>query len=236
MKNILNFDRMKKKLYDNSVELSQKSFEKMDDYAGLLVEWNQKMNLTAITEPEEMENKHFIDSLLFAKQPEISGKIVDVGSGAGFPGMVAKIYKPELDVTLIEPTGKRVRFLENLIQELGLQVSVVKERAEEAARKSWRETFDVATARAVAALPVLCEYCLPLVKVGGFMVAMKGSDVMGEVGSSGTAIDKLGGKLEKIKEFSLPDGSFRSLVFIKKVSLTPAVYPRNGGTIAKKPL
>lgn len=217
------------------LEIGEELFQKLERYAQMLVDWNQKINLTAITQPEEMENKHFIDSLLLAAQPEIEGRLVDVGSGAGFPGMVAKLYRPQLDVTLMEPTGKRVRFLEELAAQLGAPVRVVKERAEEAARKQWRESYDVATARAVAALPALCEYCLPLVKKGGWFLAMKGEAAEEVVAAQG-AIGKLGGRLKEVRSFSLPDGSARSIVIIEKVSSTPPVYPRNGGSIAKKPL
>ena len=127
----------------------------LDRYAQLLVDYNQKVNLTALTRPEEIEDRHFIDSLLFAAQPQVAGRLVDVGTGAGFPGVVAKLYKPDLRLTLMEPTGKRVAFLQFLCAELGLQAEFVKERAEEAARKGWREVFDVATARGVATLDKL---------------------------------------------------------------------------------
>ena len=161
----------------------------LDRYAELLVSYNEKVNLTAITSPEGIEDRHFADSLLFAAQPEVSGRLVDVGTGAGFPGIVAKIYKPDLELTLMEPTGKRVDFLRYACAELGLTgVEFAKERAEEAARKIWREQFDVASARAVAALPVLCEYCLPLVKVGGRFIAMKGPEADAEAKAAANAL------------------------------------------------
>ena len=139
------------------------------------MEYNQKVNLTAITDPEGIEDKHFLDSLLFASQPEVAGKMVDVGAGAGFPGIVTKIFKPDLELTLMSPTGKRVEFLKYACGQLGLTgVEFAKERAEEAARKAWREQFDLASARAVAALPMLAEYCLPLVKVGGKLPCHEG--------------------------------------------------------------
>ena len=163
--------------------------------------------------------------------------MVDVGTGAGFPGIVAKIYKPDLQLTLMEPTGKRVDFLKYACAELGLTgVEFAKERAEEAARKVWREQFDIASARAVAALPVLSEYCLPLVKVGGRFIAMKGPEADAEAKAAANALKKLGGRYEETRQFTLPDGSARGLVFCKKISQTPTVYPRNGGKIAKKPL
>lgn len=205
-------------------------------YASMLVSYNEKVNLTAITDAEGIENKHFIDSLLLASCPEVRGRMVDVGTGAGFPGVVAKLYKPELELTLLEPTGKRVEFLRCVCAELGIDAELAKERAEEAARKRWREVFDVATARAVAALPVLAEYCLPLVRVGGMFIAMKGSGAEEELHAARGAVEKLGGKYCGLRSFTLPDGSARALLFIKKISQTSPVYPRNGGKIAKAPL
>ena len=162
---------------------------------------------------------------------------MDVGTGAGFPGIVAKIYKPDLELTLMEPTGKRVDFLRYACAELGLTgVEFAKERAEEAARKIWREQFDVASARAVAALPVLSEYCLPLVKVGGWFIAMKGPEADAEAKAAANALKKLGGQYAETRQFTLPDSSARGLVLCRKISQTPTVYPRNGGKIAKKPL
>ena len=209
---------------------------KLDEYAALLVEYNQKVNLTAITDAEGIEDRHFIDSLLLAARPEVCGRMVDVGTGAGFPGIVAKLFRPELDLTLMEPTGKRVDFLKYACSALGVEAEFAKERAEEAARKIWREQFDVASARAVAALPVLCEYCLPLVRVGGVFIAMKGPDADAELGGSAAALKKLGGAYGDTRAFTLPDGSERRLVVCEKISQTPTAYPRNGGKIAKKPL
>lgn len=216
--------------------LAPKQLEQLTVYAQTLVEWNEKINLTAITQPHEIEIKHFLDSLLLAAQPEVAGNLVDVGSGAGFPGMVVKLYKPQVSVTLMEPTGKRVTFLTQAAKALGLTLDVVKERAEEAARKHWRESFGVATARAVASLPVLCEYCLPLVQVGGLFIAMKAASTQEEILASQKAIQKLGGKYMETRTFQLPENGTRSLVLIQKVAPTLAVYPRNGGKIAKAPL
>lgn len=230
-------ERLAQKCSTWNIDLTGGQLDLLDRYAALLVDYNRKVNLTAITTPEGIEDRHFADSLLFAAQPEVSGRLVDVGTGAGFPGVVAKIYKPDLALTLMEPTGKRVDFLRYLCAELGLTgVEFAKERAEEAARKSWREQFDVACARAVAALPVLCEYCLPLVRVGGTFIALKGPDAPEELAASGSALKKLGGQAAGTRSFTLPDGSARTLVVCKKISQTPTVYPRNGGKIAKKPL
>ena len=221
------------KKYD--IELTEKQLEQLDTYAQIMVEYNEKVNLTAITDPQGIEEKHFLDSLLFVNNPLVKGKVADVGTGAGFPGIVTKIYKPEIDLTLIEPTGKRCTFLQYALDTLGLEGSVVKERAEEAARKQWREQFDVVTARAVADMRVLSEYCIPLAKVGGHFIAMKG-DGEKELTPAMNAISKLGGKYVKMENFSLPDESKRCLIVCRKEKETPKVYPRNGGKIAKAPL
>ena len=230
-------NRLEAKCAALGIALTGPMLDALDQYAEILVEYNQKVNLTAITDPEGVEDKHFADSLLLANLPETAGKLVDVGTGAGFPGVVAKIFKPELQLTLMEPTGKRVEFLKYVCAQLGLSgVEFAKERAEEAARKVWREQFDVATARGVAALPMLSEYCLPLVKVGGVFLAMKGPGAAEELAESGAALKKLGGKGSGVAEFHLPGGDVRNIIRIKKISQTPPVYPRNGGKIAKSPL
>lgn len=230
-------NRLEAKCAVLGIALTGPMLDALDQYAEILVEYNQKVNLTAITDPEGIEDKHFADSLLLANLPETAGKLVDVGTGAGFPGVVAKIFKPELQLTLMEPTGKRVEFLKYVCAQLGLSgVEFAKERAEEAARKAWREQFDVATARGVAALPMLSEYCLPLVKVGGVFLAMKGPGAAEELAESGAALKKLGGKGSGVAEFHLPGGDVRNIIRIKKISQTPPVYPRNGGKIAKSPL
>ncbi len=229
--------RLIEKCKDAGIPLSEKQAAQLDAYAELLVEYNQRVNLTAITDPQGIEDKHFVDSLLFAAQPEVEGRLVDVGTGAGFPGIVAKIYKPQLCLTLMEPTGKRVEFLKYACGQLGLTgVEFAKERAEEAARKGWREQFDVASARAVAALNVLCEYCLPLVRQGGVFIAMKGSGAAAELACAGAAIQKLGGGPAECRSLALPGGDERSLILCRKISQTPPQYPRNGGKIAKAPL
>ena len=217
--------------------LSGAQLDLLDRYAEILVDYNQKVNLTAITSPEGIEDRHFADSLLSAAQPEVTGKLVDVGTGAGFPGVVAKIFKPDLQLTLMEPTGKRVDFLKYACAQLGLTgVEFAKERAEEAARKVWREQFDLASARAVAALPMLAEYCLPLVKVGGNFLAMKGASGEEELTAARGAIKKLGGEYRETRTLHLPGGDTRTLILCQKISQTPTAYPRNGGKIAKSPL
>lgn len=232
---MINKERFFNTLAQYNIEISELQFEQLDKYAQILVEYNEKVNLTAITDPEGIENKHFLDSLLFAKNPLVKGKVVDVGTGAGFPGIVAKIFRPEIDLTMIEPTGKRCTFLQYALDTIGIKANVVKERAEEAARKGYREQYDVATARAVADMRVLSEYCIPLVKVGGHFIAMKG-DGEKELSPAMNAIEKLGGKFETMEEYSLPDQSKRTIIVCKKIKETGKVYPRNGGKIAKAPL
>ena len=230
-------NRLAKKCSTRNIALTGRQLDQLDQYAELLVSYNQKVNLTAITDPEGIEDKHFLDSLLFACQSEVAGRMVDVGAGAGFPGIVTKIYKPELALTLMEPTGKRVEFLRYVCGQLGLEgVEFAKERAEEAARKTWREQFDLASARAVAALPVLAEYCLPLVRVGGAFIAMKGASAAEELEAAQGAIRRLGGRYSQTRAFHLSGGDARSLVVVQKISQTPTAYPRNGGKIAKAPL
>ena len=229
----------RERLYDKRKEygiiLSDSQLSLLDRYSDILVEYNEKVNLTAITDPVGIEDKHFIDSLLFRRREEVKGSVVDVGTGAGFPGIVAKIYKPEIEINLLDPLGKRCVFLQYALDSLGLKGNVIKERAEEAARKQYREKYDVATARAVAAMRVLCEYCIPLVKVGGHFIAMKSANAE-EIKLAGNAISKLGASYEETETITLPDGSQRTLVICRKESNTPAVYPRNGGKIAKSPL
>lgn len=230
-------DRLEAKCSTWNIPLTGTQLDLLDRYAEILVEYNQKVNLTAITDPEGIEDKHFLDSLLFASQPEVAGRMVDVGAGAGFPGIVTKIYKPDVAVTLMEPTGKRVDFLKYACAALGLTgVEFAKERAEEAAHKAWREQFDLASARAVAALPILAEYCLPLVRVGGSFLAMKGASGEQELAAARGAIQKLGGIYRETRTMQLPGGDVRTLILCKKNSHTPTAYPRNGGKIAKAPL
>lgn len=228
-------DKLKRYAETFGLTLGPIELEQFDIYAQLLVEWNERMNLTAITQAEEIEDKHFIDCMPLAACPQLGESLVDVGSGAGFPGVVVKILRPQVALTLLEPTGKRVTFLQALCAQLGLQVAVEKERAEEAGRKHWRESFSTATARAVAPLPMLCEYCLPLVQPGGYFIAMK-AEAEQELVAAQRAIEKCGGEYQATQPYTLPDGAARSLVLIEKLGATPQQYPRNGGVIKKRPL
>lgn len=220
-------------------ELSQTMLDRFDEYARILVEWNEKMNLTAITEPADIVNKHFLDSLLFFKafEPQNGAKLIDVGTGAGFPSIPIKIFRNDLNITLLDSLNKRVNFLNEALKAVSLDGECIHGRAEELARNSgYREQFDVACARAVAKLPVLCEYCLPYVKRGGVFAALKGSEAALEAAAAENAIRVLGGKISEIKELTLPDGDKRGIIIIKKISQTPTKYPRQSAKIAKKPL
>lgn len=228
-------ERLRAKAAGMGIEVSPELSQRLDEYAQLLAEWNEKINLTAITQPEEVEDKHFLDSLVLASQPEVADSLADVGSGAGFPGLVAGLYKPELRLTLIEPLGKRVKFLADVCEKLHIAADLENQRAEDAAQNALRERFACVTARAVSALPALCEYCLPLVQVGGWFIAMKG-EAAEEVAAAQKAIEQLGGKWAETRAYSLPDGSARSLIVVQKVSKTPAKYPRNNAQIKKKAL
>ncbi|MCL2105888.1 MAG: 16S rRNA (guanine(527)-N(7))-methyltransferase RsmG [Oscillospiraceae bacterium] len=212
--------------------------ERFRVYARYLLEENQKYNLTAITEEEDVIQKHFIDSLMpldWLRPPEGS-TLLDVGSGAGFPGMALAIARPGLAVTLLDSTEKKAAFLRRLAELLDLPVRVICARAESAAREdSLREGFDFVTARAVAALPALCEYCLPFVRVGGVFCAWKGLNLETETALAANAIEVMGGRLAHIHQKSMSYGE-RGAVLIDKISHTPSKYPRNTALILKKPL
>ncbi len=201
-------------------------------YRDELVEWNKKFNLTSITDPAGIEKKHFEDSLLLLQAIELTDQtIVDVGAGAGFPGLPLKLARPGLKLTLVEATKKKVAFLEHIINLLGLtDCAAVWARAEDFAAEH-RESFDLAVARAVAPLNTLCEYCLPLVKVGGLFVAYKEVAVEPEVAAAASALARLGGRLKEVKKFPQ-----RSLVLIEKFAPTPPGFPRRAGVAKKKPL
>ena len=207
-------------------------------YYELLTETNKVMNLTALTEPEDVAVKHFIDSL-FAYDPAMhNAALADVGTGAGFPGVALKIFDPTIKLTLLDSLAKRLKFLDTLTAELGLQnVTTVHARAEDAGKdKNLREQFDFVTARAVARLNVLAEFCLPLVKVGGKFIAMK-ADAQEEIAEAENAIKLLGGKIAEIKNVKLPNlDDKRTLVIIEKIKTTPNKYPRKAGTATKEPL
>lgn len=221
------------------VRLSAGQLEQFQRYMELLLEWNEKINLTAITQPDQVVEKHFVDSLtvLTACKLKEGAKVLDVGAGAGFPGLPLKIARPDLRVTLLDGSNKRLRFLETACAGLGLECARVHKRAEEAGLdKTMREGFDLVTARAVAPLNVLSEYCLPLVKMKGYFVAMKGPDVQEELDQARNALQILGGELAGTVPVTLPTAGGRTLIPVRKLRFTPRGYPRHGGTIAKHPL
>lgn len=224
-----------------NLPLTDEQIGQLELYARLLVEWNEKINLTTITDPQEIAVKHFLDSLslLHFLPPEQGAAVLDVGSGAGFPGMVLKIARPDLRLTCMDGTQKRVHFLTELAAALQLQdVTCLHARAEEAGRDAaLRETFNYVTARAVANLHALAEYCLPFVTPGGRFVAMKGPDGAAEAQEAVAAIQTLGGELRGVHTFTLPGSDFsRTLVEIFKMNQTPPAYPRPAGKMKKKPL
>lgn len=223
------------------LSIDKGEISKFSQYYALLLEWNEKMNLTSLTEEEEVVEKHFLDSLTCMAIPQIKdcGSLIDVGTGAGFPGIPLKIMYPEKRVTLLDSLKKRVGFLEAVSQELKLEgISAVHGRAEEMGqKKEWRESFDLAVARAVAEMRILTELCLPFVKLGGYFMAMKGPQGEEELKNAEKAITILGGKVESVSWFSLPfTGADRTILLIKKVKSTPPAYPRRPGTPEKKPL
>lgn len=221
------------------VELNEQQIEKFYEYMNLLLEWNKKINLTAITVPEEIILKHFIDSLTIASKIKEGATLVDIGTGAGFPGIPLKIYRKDIKIVLVDSLNKRLNFLKEVIKKLGLEkIETIHSRAEEFGKnKKYRETFDVATSRAVANLSTLSEYLLPLVKEKGICICMKGGEIEEELERAKKAIKILGGKVLKVEKFELPKSSIkRSIVLLEKVEKTPDKYPRKPGTPAKEPI
>lgn len=221
------------------ISINGEQLSRFDLLSELLVEQNKTMNLTAITDPDGIAVKHFADSISVLSAAEIpqGARILDVGTGAGFPGIPLLIMRPDIDLTMIDSTAKKLKYVENTVNELGLIATTLHTRAEEAGQsKEYRENFDFVCSRAVAALNVLCEYCLPFVKQNGLFIAMKGAKAQEEIDAAKGAIKTLGGKIVAEKSFSLSDGGERTLVVIKKISQVPPKYPRPSAQIAKKPL
>ena len=220
------------------VNLNDAQCAQFERYYELLIEWNKRINLTRITEPDEVVIKHFVDSLTLLKYCEIpqNAKVIDVGTGAGFPGIPLKIARPDIELTLLDSLNKRLNFLREVCDDIGEQSELVHSRAEEGSRKSeYRDSFDVAVSRAVARLNVLAEYCLPYVKIGGQFIAMKGPELSQELNEAKNAVNILGGKVETVEEFELC-GSGRTIVTIIKEKQTPKTYPRHSSKIKSKPL
>ena len=220
------------------IELTKEQIEKYYNYMNLLLEWNEKINLTAIIDPKEIILKHFVDSLTIAKYIKDDEKMIDVGTGAGFPGIPLSIVKENIDIVLLDSLNKRINFLEEVKENLKLEnITTIHGRAEEFGKnKNEREKYDIATSRAVASLNILLEYLLPLVKVGGRAICMKGSNIE-EIENAKNALEILGGKIEKIEEITLPNSDIkRNIIIVKKVKNTPSKYPRKPGTPSKEPI
>ena len=221
------------------MKVTPEQAQQFQTYMELLLEWNEKINLTSITEPDQVVEKHFLDSmtLLLWKKLKQGAKVIDVGTGAGFPGIPLKILRPDVDLTLLDGTMKRLNFLGEVCTALKLSARRVHKRAEEAGLdKTMRERYDLATARAVAPLNVLAEYCLPLVKMKGYFIAMKGPGAAQELEEAENALDILGAGEPEVMALTLPGGEERNLVIAQKLRFTPKDYPRHGGTILKHPL
>lgn len=231
----------KMKSYANEMEimLNEQQIHQFYQYMELLLDWNEKINLTAITEPEEIIVKHFIDSLTIAKHIKENAKLIDVGTGAGFPGIPLKIIREDIEITLLDSLNKRINFLNEVIEKLNLsKIQAIHSRVEDFAKnKEKRESFDYATSRAVANLSTLSEYLIPLVKRGGDAISMKGSEVEEEIKQSQRAISLLGGKIETIETFQLPQSDInRNIIIIHKIQSTPSKYPRKAGMPSKEPI
>lgn len=221
-------------LAKHNIVLSDQQLEQFKDYRELLQEYNKVMNLTAIIETEEIYIKHFYDSIIPATFIDLKGSLLDVGAGAGFPSLPLKILNPDLDVTILEPNNKRVKFLNVVCKKLGINVNIVEERAEDFIKQS-NTKYDFVTARAVASLPILLELCLPFAKVNGYFIGLKGSKYQEELKESANALKELSSSIEEIYTIDLED-ALRSIILIKKNKATKNKYPRNYGQIKKKPL
>ncbi len=221
------------------IMINDKQADQFIIYMKELIEWNNKINLTAITDPKGIIIKHFVDSLTISKHLKETDTIIDVGTGAGFPGIPIKIIKKNTNMTLLDSLNKRIQFLEEIIQKCELdKIKAIHYRAEDAGIDPiYREKYDIATSRAVASLNILAEYMLPFVRIGGKCICMKGSEIKEELEKSKQAIKILGGEIEKVEEFLIPETNImRHIVIIKKIKETPRAYPRKAGTPTKKPL
>ena len=221
-----------------NIEFNEKQLEQFFEYMNLLIEWNEKINLTAITEPKEIILKHFVDCATINKFID-KNKVLDIGTGAGFPGIPLKIINENLEITLADSLNKRIKFLDIVIETLELnKIETIHARAEELAKnKKYRESYDIVVSRAVAALNVLLEYTTPFIKVGGKVICMKGNNVEEEIKESKNAIKILGTKMLPVEKVILPDTEItRKIITVKKIKNTPAKYPRKAGLPGKEPL
>lgn len=218
------------------IDLPSEVYDKLEIYADFLVKYNENVNLTAITDGREIFVKHFLDSILLLKYVDIpsNSSIIDVGTGAGFPSVPMKIYRPDLKITLLDSLNKRINFLQQLCEMTQIDAEFIHGRAEDYGKESqYREKFDFSCARAVANLSVLSEYCIPFVKIGGYFISMKGPNEI--IDESNKAVELLGGKIKSDIQYSL-ENDIRRIIAIEKISQTPTKYPRNSSQIKKKPL
>ena len=234
-------ERLQSKAEQLGIRLSEKQLEQFQCYYERLIEKNKVMNLTAITEYEEVVDKHFIDSILLGSVKGLSGKkrVIDVGTGAGFPGIPLKIVYPELEITLLDSLNKRVKFLDEVIEELGLTgIQAVHSRAEDLAQDAaYRQQYDICVSRAVANLATLSEYCIPFVKQGGYFISYKSTQIEEELKQAKKAVQVLGGTLEQVETVQIPGTTIeRQFVMIRKTGTTPKKFPRKAGTASKTPI
>lgn len=236
---MLNFPLLERTLAAHGVTLDREALMRLDLYAERLIETNRRFNLTAVTDPDEVTVKHFADSLVLLGKTEFpaGASLLDVGTGAGFPGLALKLARPDLQVAFLDGTRKKLGFISSVLEETGLAGETLHLRAEEAGKQpKYREKFDFVTARAVADMAVLVEYCLPFVRAGGLFLAMKSAAAEEEVQNAAGAVRLLGGKTEQNLLFDLVENTPRRIVFVRKISQTPAKYPRASAKIAKSPL
>lgn len=234
-------ERLQSKAEQLGIRLSEQQLEQFQCYYERLIEKNKVMNLTAITEYEEVVDKHFVDSILLGSVKELSGKkrVIDVGTGAGFPGIPLKIVYPELEITLLDSLNKRVKFLDEVIEELGLTgIQAVHSRAEDLAQDAaHRQKYDICVSRAVANLSTLSEYCIPFVKQGGYFISYKSTQIEEELKQAKKAVQVLGGTLEQVETVQIPGTTIeRQFVMIRKTGTTPKKFPRKAGTASKTPI
>ncbi len=235
------FNMLKEACENEGLNFNEKMYNNFIEYKSLIKEWNEKINLTAITEDEEIIKKHFIDSIKVFKFPYVkeAKKIIDIGTGGGFPGIPMKITKSDSSIVLLDSLNKRINFLNEVIDKLELEdIKTIHGRAEDFAQKAeYREGFDIAVSRAVANLTVLLELCLPYVKVGGYFVALKGPSIEDEIRDAKVALRVLGGTIEEVIEVDIADSDLKhNLLVVKKVKETPKKYPRKAGTANKSPI
>lgn len=232
-------EALREKASESGLTVTDGMLEKFEKYFKMLTEWNKKMNLTAITEPMDVIYKHFIDCMTLFKYADIQNgaAVVDVGTGAGFPGAVMAIYRSDLKITLIDSLNKRVNFLNELNSQLDLGMNIYHLRAEDGAKRpEFREKFDVVVSRAVAQLNILSEYCLAYIKVGGHFYAMKGPQIPEEAEAARNAVSHMGGKIKRIINYALVNGEGRAIADIQKIKPTSSMFPRQSGQIKSKPL